>query len=209
MLIIVDGLDGAGKSLAIEMLQKKLKSIGLTSAVVSGIGSGQIGSHLRHKIVTQEYATKSMKLVGFPLAILDALKIAEELLKTNNIVIMDRGPGSYACYTDCNENMVSIFESMLWLLGSELGSFSDRGNIKLVEVYIKTDVEVCMQRLKYRSKKEYTDKANLEEFNRIEYNFDTWFSAVESKLNRFMITNNSTVEELERQLNLLIDNILI
>ena len=209
MLIIVDGLDGAGKSSAIELLRRKFNSIGLTSAVVSGIGSGQIGSHLRYKIVTKEYATESMKLIGFPLAILDALKTAEELLKTNNIVIMDRGPGSYASYLDFDETTASIFESMLKLLGLELGSLSNKGKIKLVEVYLKTDIEVCMQRLKYRLKKEYMDKANLEEFNRIEYNFDTWFSTVEPKIDRFIITNDSTIEDLKIQINLLVDKILV
>lgn len=209
MLIIVDGLDGAGKSYTIELLREKLNSIGLSSAVVSGIGSGQIGSYLRNKIVVQEYATESMKLVGFPLAILDAIKTAEELLKTNNIVIMDRGLGSYASYSVFDETTAPIFESMLKLIGLELDSFSNRGNIKLVEIYLKTDVKICMQNLNYRPKKEYTDKANLDEFNRIEHNFDIWFSVVEPKINRFIITNNSTVEDLEIQISSLVDNILV
>lgn len=207
MLIIVDGLDGAGKSSAIKLLEAALNKIGLSTAVVSGIGSGEIGSHLRQKIVVEQYATEGMKILGFSLAILDALKTAEELLHTTNIVIMDRGVASYYAYFN-RAYSLNYLDTAMRLLSAEFNNMLSRHNTSMVEVYIRSAVEVCMTRLAARGKKEYFDSASKETFMEVEILFEDWYRVEDAGYMIYTVDNSGSFEDLTNQINYLAYKIL-
>lgn len=212
MIITVEGLDGSGKSTAISLMQEKFKEIGLTTSVVSAIGSGEIGFFLRKKIVEENYTSDSMKLLGFPLAILDALRTVEILLKTNNIIIIDRGITSYVVYSNLYSNINNITESVMWsnvnLMLAEFRRISELYKSIIIDVYINTKIDICIERINTRNgNKVYFDSSPKEDFISVKDNFDHWFNVINNPY-VFTITNNNNLEDLKTKLDRAIYNML-
>lgn len=165
MWIIVEGLDGSGKSTAIEILKKELESRGKTVVLTKGIGSGNIGSFLREEIVEKENLTPDMELFAFPLAILDCCRQIKAHLDLGHVVITDRFIDSYWAYSPFANSLIEGVCEFLW----------EKVNNDIRQpahvLYIDAPIHTCLERISKRGGERYFDKASREDFLKVKYKY--------------------------------------
>lgn len=189
--IIVEGLDGSGKTTAIEILKQYYESIGKKVAVTKAIGSGDIGEFLRTKIVTEGYTDSSMNTVAFPLAIMDCISEVFRLRATNNVIITDRFLGSYYAYEDSdNYELVSnlikhVDKYILTLMAA-----------RPVEVFIDSDIQTCLARVRSRGNMEFADNGTETDFMDTLWRFEEYYKNKEY----IRVDNNSDLATFEQLL---------
>lgn len=188
---MVEGLDGSGKTTAIEILKQYYEGIGKSVAVTKAIGSGEIGNFLRTKIVTEGYTDSSMNTVAFPLAIMDCIWEVVRLRATNDIIITDRFLGSYYAYEDSNNDLLvtklinHVNEYILTLISSQP-----------IQVFIDSDVQTCLARVYSRGNMEFTDNGTESDFMRTLFRFGEYYKNKEY----IRVDNNSDLATFEQQL---------
>lgn len=189
--IVVEGLDGSGKTTAIQILARYYESIGKKVAVTKAIGSGDIGEFLRTKIATEGYTDSSMNTVAFPLAIMDCISEVFRLRATNNVIITDRFLGSYYAYEDSDN----------YELVSKLIKHVDKYILTLmaarpVEVFIDSDIQTCRARVRSRGNMEFTDNGTESDFMHTLFRFGEYYKNKEY----IRVDNNSDFKTFEQLL---------
>lgn len=94
LLIMVEGVDGSGKSTVCAQLKAYLNTQGHKCEYVSAFGSGEIGSMLRKNWLSPKDKPECSRITEFNMfltAVTDAMSVAEKHLAAGNCVIMDRG----------------------------------------------------------------------------------------------------------------------
>lgn len=189
--IVVEGLDGSGKTTAIEILKQYYESIGKNVAITKAIGSGEIGKFLRTKIVEEAYTDSSMNTIALPLAIMDCIWEVLRLRATNDIIITDRFLGSYYAYDDSdNYELVSnlikhVDKYILTLMAA-----------RPVEVFIDSDIQTCRARVYSRGNMEFADNGTETDFMDTLWRFGEYYKNREY----IRIDNNSDFETFEQLL---------
>lgn len=189
--IVVEGLDGSGKTTAIEILEQYYKSIGKNIAITKAIGSGEIGKFLRTKIVADGYTDSHMNTVAFPLAIMDCVWEVFKLSNANDVIITDRFLGSYYAYEDSNNDLLvaklinHVNEYILTLISSQP-----------IQVFIDSDVQTCLARVYSRGNMEFTDNGTESDFMHTLFRFGEYYKNKEY----IRVDNNSDLETFEQQL---------
>lgn len=187
---MVEGLDGSGKTTAIEILKQYYESTGKRVAVTKGIGSGEIGKFLRTKIVEEVYTDRAMNTVAFPLAIMDCVHEVFELRNVNDVIITDRLIGSYYAYEESKNMLVDEFmhhiRRYIFTLMKEFP----------VQVFIASDIQKCISRINARGNKQFTDSGTESDFRNTLWRFGEYYKKYEC----IRVYNNSDLETFEQQL---------
>lgn len=189
--IVVEGIDGSGKTTAIEILKQYYESIGKNVAITKAIGSGEIGEFLRSKIITEGYTDSYMNTVAFPLAIMDCILEVFKLSNANDVIITDRFLGSYYAYEDSdNYELVSnlikhVDKYILTLMAA-----------RPVEVFIDSDIQTCLARVRSRGNMEFTDNGTETDFMDTLWRFGEYYKNKEY----ILVDNNSDLGTFQQQL---------
>ena len=154
------------------------------------------------------YVSASLIPLALPLAILDALKTAQEMLNTHNIVIVDRGLASYNAYATVIYSLPIHDFTRMDMLSLMERVIKDTVNTKLVEVYIESSIDTCMSRINLRGSKEYFDKEPLEKFEIVKNAFDYWFKHPHPLKDKIILPNEGTLQDLSDNINNTIYKIL-
>ena len=187
--IVVEGLDGSGKTTAIEILKQYYESVGKNVAFTKAIGSGEIGKFLRTKIITECYTDSHMNTVAFPLAIMDCVGEVFKLSNANDVIITDRFLGSYYAYEDSNNDLLvtklinHVNEYILTLISSQP-----------IQVFIDSDVQTCLARVYSRGNMEITDNGTESDFMRTLFRFGEYYKNKEY----IRVDNNSDLVTFEQ-----------
>lgn len=189
--IVVEGLDGSGKTTAIEILKQYYESIGKNVAVTKAIGSGEIGEFLRSKIITEGYTDSHMNTVAFPLAIMDCVWEVFKLSNANDVIITDRFLGSYYAYEDSNNDLL-----VTKLINHVNEYISTLISSKPIQVFIDSDVQTCLARVYSRGNMEFTDNGTESDFMHTLFRFGEYYKNKEY----IRVDNNSDLETFEQQL---------
>lgn len=189
--IVVEGLDGSGKTTAIEILKQYYESIGKNVAITKAIGSGEIGKFLRTKIVEEAYTDSSMNTVAFPLAIMDCISEVFELRNANDVIITDRFLGSYYAYEE-SKNVVLVDELIQYV---KRYIFTLIG-FQPVQVFIDSDVQTCLARVYSRGNMEFTDNGTESDFMHTLFRFGEYYK----KQEYIRVDNNSDLGTFQQQL---------
>ncbi len=94
LFIMVEGVDGSGKSTLCSQLKDYMSANGYQCEYVSAFGSGAVGSALRKVWLTPEQKPECSRITEFNVfltAVTDAMTVAEQHLAAGKSVIMDRG----------------------------------------------------------------------------------------------------------------------
>lgn len=189
--IVVEGLDGSGKTTAIEILKQYYESIGKNVAITKAIGSGEIGEFLRSKIITECYTDSHMNTVAFPLAIMDCIWEVFKLSNANDVIITDRFLGSYYAYEDSkNDLLVTELINHINRYISTLISFHP------IQVFIDSDVQTCLARVYSRGNMEFTDNGTESDFINTLWRFGEYYR----KYEYIRVDNNSDLGTFQQQL---------
>lgn len=189
--IVVEGLDGSGKTTAIQILARYYQSIGKNVAITKAIGSGQIGEFLRTKIVTEEYTDSLMNTVAFPLAIMDCIYEVFRLSNANDVIITDRFLGSYYAYEDSNNDLL-----VTKLINHVNEYISTLISSQPIQVFIDSDVQTCLARVYSRGNMEFTDNGTESDFMRTLFRFGEYYKNKEY----IRVDNNSDLATFEQLL---------
>lgn len=193
MWLIIEGLDGSGKSTAIEILRQELEAQGKTVVVTQGIGTGKIGSYLREEIIENCNLTKEMEVLAFPLALLDCLREIKDYLDLDYTVITDRFIASYWAYAKNSYFTDQIYNYLIDQVYAVFTTYE----INKHTIYINSTIETCMQRIAGRGDKKYFDNESSEEFSRVSTRYSKWLEATPSIK---CISNSDDLEEFKTRL---------
>lgn len=194
--IIIEGLDGSGKTTAINFLKEHYESKGKTVALIRAIGSGSIGEVLRKFVIEQEYTDTSMNTLAFPVAIMDAISEVFEAVHTHDVVIMDRYLGSYFAYEDgSNDELVLALVKYILEYQKNLLSWIEPTN-----VFIYATAEQCVNRIESRGNKQFSDFYDKDRQNKILDRFGKLYSDFYKDPNRVIINNSGSLEMFEQAL---------
>ena len=188
---MVEGLDGSGKTTAIEILKQYYEGIGKSVAVTRAIGSGEIGKFLRTKIVEENYTDSYMNTIAFPLAIMDCIWEVVRLRATNDIIITDRFLGSYYAYesSDNYELVSNLIRHVKKYIVTLMGSYP-------TEVFIDSDIQKCISRIDARGNKQFTDNGSERDFMDTLWRFGEYYK----KQEYIRVDNNSDLGTFQQQL---------
>lgn len=191
--IIVEGLDGSGKSTAIEILKHYYEKYGKNVAVVRAIGSGELGIMLRKLLIEEEYTNSDINTLAFPVAIMDAIGEVFEALYTHDVVIMDRYLGSYFAYeNEDNDNLVQfIIQHIVNYQNSLIGE-----DEKPLNIFIDAPIDQCISRIESRGNKQFSDLYSKEKFNDILWRFELYYK----QHNIIIVKNDSDLPTFEQVL---------
>lgn len=202
MWIIVEGLDGSGKTTAIDYIARKASLLGKDIVMTKGIGSGEIGSFLRTKILEDEYTDARMDELAFPLALMDCARESVNALKSGKLVITDRFVASYYAYSRYN-GADHPFRNKLVRNVEKYAQDLVNGEHTIVELFIDTPINTCIDRIRIRGKANKLDSSPREEFIRVNSNFKEYFSTLEHK--GFEVANSGSLGGFYTQLEEFID----
>ena len=189
--IVVEGLDGSGKTTAIEILEQYYKSIGKNVAITKAIGSGEIGKFLRTKIVAEGYTDSHMNTVAFPLAIMDCVWEVFKLSNANDVIITDRFLGSYYAYENSSNDLL-----VTKLINYVNEYISTLISSQPIQVFIESDVQTCLARVYSRGNMEFTDNGTESDFMRTLFRFGEYYKNKEY----IRVDNNSDLGTFQQQL---------
>lgn len=196
MWIILEGVDGSGKTTAIEYLKNKFESEGKEVVVTKGIGSGLLGETLRELVVEQEYTDFDMNVLAFPLAIMDCIRQSVAALKEGKIVITDRLVSSYYAYS--KETIIEL-DICEYLLNYALKLHKDT-YVPLLGLLIDSNIDTCINRIKTREVNNSFDTLSKESLESIYTKLKFLNSG------GVTVSNNGTLEDFKQNLDEVIYN---
>ena len=93
LLIVVEGLDGVGKSTAVSELFGHYRSMGIRTAAIAQLGTGKHSNYVRDFIVNKrvDLSPRAAELFSETNSIELDLNVIQPLLRDGTVVIMDRG----------------------------------------------------------------------------------------------------------------------
>ena len=202
-LIVIEGMDGSGKSTIAKALVDNLNLIGYNSIYVRNPGSTELSEKIRDIVLTSNDLSDNERAVLFTVAMSNTLR--EKVipaLKSNKIVVMDRYYHSLYIYQNFYKetDRQFLFHALYKLL------------IDLCKhdyfILVEASPEVCKSRVDERDNKDIFDSKDIEYFKNI-YNIyyqDTY--GIYTLLNKFVPSNNKLIINTETDLYLSILRIL-
>jgi dTMP kinase len=139
LLIVFEGIDGAGKTTQLELVRNTLEAEGWPVYVTRNLGGTPIGEELR-KVIKSKLERPTATNLYISVAIQEALtEVIESVRQAGKLILMDRGPMSLAAYE---------------IYGGELGEalgwqHVDAGMEELkpeLNIIYKIDVETALRR---------------------------------------------------------------
>lgn len=192
--LVVEGLDGSGKTSIIEYLTHTLESKGYKVVNLKGLGSGKIGEHLR-KLLLENKIAKNSTAMSFALSLIDSHNEAlKNIYDDNTIVITDRYISSFYAYNVlANQDLGSknLYDNVL--LNHNFFSYKPD-----IEIMVEVDIPIAKARLADRADKNFIDEKDYNYFVNVKLGFD---KAHKIANKRIKIDNNGRFTDTIRLLN--------
>lgn len=177
-LIVVEGLDGAGKSTQVQAIRDYLESKGQACIVISDPGSTAFGSHLRTYLKTPgSEITAGAEVFGFAAARRESLeRLVVPALEKGIHVIYDRFLWSTRAYQGAGLKQMAVvrqleFATLAILPFSEPELRSKRELVDLV-IYLRTTPERALQRRLDATQADRIESRGVEYFQKVHEQFD-------------------------------------
>lgn len=201
LFLVVEGIDGSGKTTAVNHIAKNLQQSGQSVKVVRSMGSGEIGHAIR-ELLLNDYFNEYESSVACCLAILDAYKTAVKYLQQGHNVIMDRFIGTYYAYNaTANKEVLapSIFDTVF--IHPDILTRQP-----LCYIYLDVDVDTAKARMADRLHLTRFDKESEEYYQNLIKGFNE-FSTLCGTADWKTINNNQSLSKLHKQLDSILDTI--
>ena len=201
--IVICGIDGSGKSKAIELITNNLKRKNDKIIVLRGMGTGEIGGFIREKLHS-EYLTDRTVATACSLALLDCYDNIVKYLNDGYIVITDRFIGSYYAYNvRANKDLLAmeIFNTIL----NNKAIIDRRPDLT---IYIDVWVHTAKERLAKRNDVSFIDLKPISYFNSVISGYYTHFSSNKDH-NLRLISNNETIQRFNGKINEVLEKYLV
>jgi len=179
-LIVLEGLDGSGKTTQIGRIEKHLKNFGLEVIVTKEPQDDRPIGQLLRRVLTQDEKTDLRVAASlFAADRLDHITRPDgliEALERGAYVLCDRYYLSNYAY-----NMVDVDIEWIMALNSEATKLCKPD----LHVYVDVPAEVALSRITKRGEKELFE--NLERLNKVHDNYDALIEALKDSENIFRV----------------------
>jgi dTMP kinase len=174
--IVVEGIDGAGKSSIVKYLAEQLKHITPYINSGSGLGSGEMGPAIRARLMAMTLEEKDTSEV--PLlytALIDCYEtFCMPEMDIDKTIILDRFiPSFYAyqCYARKDTTAINLFNNVL--------NNNDMFMVKPdLHIYCKVDVEKAQERVSSRNGLDVYDEFFLKQKQHISDGYDSYYNSM-------------------------------
>jgi len=202
-LIVIEGMDGSGKSTIAKSLVNNLNLIGYNSIYVRNPGSTKVSEKIRNIVLNFDDLTDDERALLFTVAMSNTLR--EKVipaLKNNKIVIMDRYYHSLYIYQNFykDTNRQLLFHTL----------YKSLTNLCKQDYFIlaKASPEVCKSRVDERDKKDIFDSKDIEYFKNIHNIYYQDKYGIYTSLNKFVPSENKMIINTEDKIHSSISKIL-
>ncbi len=208
--IVVDGVDGCGKTTSIEYLKDYLISKGQNVHLTKAIGSGKNGLAMRQLLLESKFDVQDIDDLLVLACHINSLKEVNEYLSLGYTVIHDRYLASYWAYNfqvPFNEIGKENRNKVLNLFNLYLTDRNIIGKEPDLSLYIDISAEKAKERMSQRDKPlTYTDNGSLEYFQNLIEAFKDYY---ETNVVKHTVINNNfdNIENLYNQLRFSIDKL--
>lgn len=199
------GVDGSGKTTAVEYLAEYLRSKGLRVAVTREVGSPHIPTAVKLREIVlgldSDMTGAEMELVFAAMRLMNA-RLVKRWADSGeyDVVLSDRGWADHIVYT-C-QNVDAEFAERLYNHVPTLRDYRTD-----LEVYLQVSAETAAQRRVSRGRAKDAIEAKGDEFlNRVIDGFDGYFA--DESPNQFVVDANTSLEAVQTQLRILADRLV-
>lgn len=191
MLIVIEGIDGAGKSTLATNLNRALQGNGLATTLTKEPGGSQLGKWFRQLMVEYQFplATKAEFLLFAADRAQHMAETVNPALAEEKIVISDRMSDSSVVYQGYGRG-ISID------LINQINTWIMDGKTADITFYLKISLEKAQERLKLRGQKLSVFEKEEEFVKKIMHGFDEIFA---NRANVITLDGSLSVEELVNQ----------
>lgn len=209
-LIVVDGVDGCGKTISIEYLKEYLISKGQNVHLTKAIGSDKNGLAMRQLLLENKFDVQDIDDLLVLACHINSLKEVNEYLSLGYTVIHDRYLASYWAYNfqvPFNEVGKENRNKVLNLFNLYLTDRNIIGKEPDLSLYIDISAEKAKERMLQRNKPlTYTDNGSLEYFQNLIAAFKDYY---ETNVVKYTVINNNfdNIENLYNQLRFSINKL--
>jgi dTMP kinase len=122
MIITFEGIDGAGKSTQLKLLNEKLIKDGFNTFVTSSLGGTPIGRQIKTILLNSEYIDLHTELLLNAAAHQSSSLLIQQKLQENNklIILSDRGLYSFIAYQGAGRGMFNEISKVMHLINNRL-----------------------------------------------------------------------------------------
>lgn len=201
--VTVEGIDGSGKTSALNYIKEKIEDSGYKVLVFKGIGSGEIGSKIREELLNNNVLNNSIAL-SFVTGLLDCHnEISKHLNDDNTVILTDRYIGTFYAYNvKANKNVGAslIFNKII----NNSKIFYNKPDL---EIFIMTNPVIASRRVNRRGRLNHIDKKPTSYFQVVSDGYHEYFEKSKVKHNLY-INNNQTMKDFKNIINAYIEEIV-
>lgn len=205
LFIVVDGLDGSGKTTIIEALAVLFEERGLPIVKTKSAGAGEMGMAVRKRVLNSDVPPDStLTTLGMLLSNYEMYSdIALPSLNTGKSVITDRFLPSYIAYQTVAMACTKAMELMDLVFGSKEFRAPD------IYIYCDVDIDISIKRAKGRGALDNFDAKDLDFKEKLKKSYDHTFMNNSAKTSIRLNCNQSltkvlldAVEIINKEINL-------
>ena len=202
-LIVVEGIDGSGKSTIAKSLVEQLILVGYDSIYIRNPGDTKFAEEIRKIVLSNNEISNDEQALLFTAAMSNTLR--EKVLPSindNKIVVMDRYYHSLYVYQNFYKEPKR--QLLFNILYNTLTKICKQDYFILVEA----SPEICKARIDERSNKDIFDSRDIEYFKNIHEAYYDSSIGLYTLLNKFVPTENKLMINTEEQIHSSISKIL-
>ena len=206
LLVVVEGSDGCGKTTLVTMIKNRLIFFGHDADIHRAPGGTVFGEKTRNAIFNSDREPDNLSVCFSMLASHNQFfkEIVETKVNAGKIVIADRFIESTIAYQGVDEKTNKIIRDSYDLI-------LDKSNIKILRVFIKTDVKTCMERIKTRGVENFLDTKDFNFYNRVSKSYDSMINQYKVSGDPTMtieLDNNGTLEQTSKKIDIIVTQII-
>jgi dTMP kinase len=191
--IVIEGLDGTGKTTAINYLKDKLINNDYKVIIVRGLGTGHLGLQIR-EVYLNNQLNEELKPIYMAVSLSECYTAILKYLDEGYVVLSDRFIGSYYSYNCVANNDVTALNIFKNVLNNEdVFKGSD------VEIFVNSDLPIIKRRLSDRNDSNYIDRSTDNYFLEV-YGGYQEYKLMTNSTRQIDIYNNSSIEDFNKKL---------
>lgn len=202
-LIVVEGIDGSGKTTAIDIISNELRDKDINHVVLKGLGSGVFGDQIREMALSGKLHGTS-NAAALCLSLVMCIDEIRKNLDQGITVVCDRFIGSFLAYNIYTNAEFSSYDFYMILIHYvNLNIPKDYLNI-----HINTDPSIAKGRVELRGDNNVIDNKPIKYFESVSIGYDGYYRCYlkdnNEKASIKIIDNNGDLSELERHIKQII-----
>lgn len=172
--IVVEGIDGSGKSTIVDYIVKKLENANFTVSKGRGLGTAKVAETIRSQMFSKK-PSSNYEVFAAIMCLIDCHEnfVKDRIENSNDIVVLDRYIPSYYAYQVSGRNSSIARKMLLEAFDSTYKPTPD------IYIYIDVDLDVALSRTKNRGDSNYLDEETSRFRSRVDAGYKEFFDKID------------------------------